>query len=74
MSHFDKYIYKYRSIVNYDIEHSETAYKYLFKALYGRTNKKEYVLQILQHNKCHTSTLTINDIVIDVKEGQKKPK
>lgn len=34
MSYFVKYLYKYGSIVNYDIAYSEVTYKYFFKAFY----------------------------------------
>ncbi len=40
--HFVKCIRDYGSTINYNMAHSEAAHKYLLKAFYGRTNKKEY--------------------------------
>ena len=40
--HFAQYIWDYDSNVNYDTVHSKAAHKYLLKAFYNRTNKKEY--------------------------------
>ena len=37
--------------------HSEAAHKYLFQAFYGKTNKKKYELQILEHNIHHTNVI-----------------
>ena len=45
-SHFVQCIRDYSSPVNYDTAHSETAHKYLLKAFYNKTNKKEYDAQI----------------------------
>ncbi len=59
MTHFIKCIRDYRSVINYDMAYSEAAHKYLLKAFYGRTNKKEYELQILKHNICHTNVIAM---------------
>ena len=47
------------------------AYKYFLKAFYNKTNKKEYDLQIRQHNVCHTNIIAIKDVIIKEK-GRKK--
>ncbi len=46
INNFVQYIRDYGSAVNYDTTYSEAAHKYLLKAFYNRTNKKEYNLQI----------------------------
>ncbi len=43
ISHFIQYIRDYGSVVNYNTAHSKTAYKYLLKAFYNRTNKNKYM-------------------------------
>ncbi len=47
--------------MNYDIAHSKATYKYLLKTFYKRRNKKEYELQIRQHNIWHTNIIIIKD-------------
>ncbi len=59
MTHFVKYIRDYSSAINYDTAHNKTAHKYLLKTFYGRTNKKEYKLQILKHNIRHTNIIAM---------------
>ena len=59
-------------MVNYDTTHSEAAYKYLFKAFYNRTNKKEYDLQIRQHNVRHTNIIAMKDVIIQEKTREKE--
>ena len=46
VTHFAQCIRDYSSAVNYDTAHSKTAHKYLLKAFYNSTNKKEYNAQI----------------------------
>ena len=46
VTHFAQCIRDYGSAVNYDTAHSKTAHKYLLKAFYNSTNKKEYNAQI----------------------------
>ncbi len=46
INHFIQCIRDYGSVVNYDTAHSEAVDKYLLKAFYNRTNKKEYDSQI----------------------------
>ncbi len=57
ISHFVEYIRDYSSAVNYDTAHSEAAHKYLLKAFYNKTNKKEYDSQIWQHNVRHINIM-----------------
>ncbi len=54
-------------MVNYDIAHSKAAHKYLLKAFYYRTNKKEYDSQIRKYNICHTYIIVIKDLIISEK-------
>ena len=44
MTHFVKFIWDYKSAINYDKAYSKTAHKYLLTTFYGWTNKKEYEL------------------------------
>ncbi len=67
MTHLVKCIQNYGSAINYDTAHSEVAYKYLLKIFYGRTNKKEYKLQILKHNIRHTNVIAIQDAILMAK-------
>ncbi len=67
MTYFVKYIRDYGSAINYDIAHSEAAHKYLLKAFYEQTNKKEYELQILKHNIRHTYVIAIQDAILMAK-------
>lgn len=43
---------------------NEAMHKYLLKAFYNKINKKEYDLQICQHNICYTNIIAIKDIII----------
>ena len=47
-------------------------HKYLLKAFYTRTNKKEYNLQIWQGNVRHTHIITIKNIIILEKTREKE--
>ncbi len=67
MTYFVKCIRDYGSAINYDTAHSEAAHKYLLKAFYGRTNKKEYESQILKHNICHTNVIAMQDAILMAK-------
>lgn len=62
----------YGSAVNYDTAHSEAAHKYLLKAFYNRTNKKEYDAQIRQHNVRHTNIIAMKDVIISEKAKEKE--
>ena len=44
--YFVKCIWDNESVINYNTAYSEAAHKYIFKAFYGRINKKEYKSQI----------------------------
>ena len=72
ISYFVYCIWDYDSAVNYDTPHSKTVHKCLLKVFYKRTNKKEYDLQIWQHNICHTNIFTIKDVIIEEKTREKK--
>ena len=72
ISHFIQYIQNYGSAVNYDTAHSEAAHKYLLKAFYNRTNKKEYESQIWQHNVRHTNIIAMKDVIISEKIREKE--
>ncbi len=70
ISHFVQYIQNYGSAVNNDTTHSETVHKYLLKAFYNRTNKKEYYSQSGQHNIRHTNIITMKDVILVVERGR----
>ncbi len=72
ISHFVQCIQDYGSAVNYDTAYSETAHKYLLKAFYNRTNKKEYESQIWQHNVRYTNIIAMKDVIISEKVREKK--
>ena len=72
VTHFAQCIRDYDSVVNYDTAHSEAAYKYLLKAFYNRTNKKEYDAQIWQHNISYTNVIAIKDVIISKKALKKE--
>lgn len=58
-------------MVNYDTAYSKAAYKYLLKTFYNKTNKKEYDLQIRQHNICHIKIIAMKNVIIAAKRGRK---
>ena len=72
ISHFVHYIWDYGNMVNYNIAHSKAVYKYLLKAFYNRIKKKEYDLQIWQHNIRHTNIIAMKDVIIEEKAREKK--
>ena len=49
------------------MEYIEAVYKYLSKAFYGQTNKKEYELQILKHNIRYTNVIAKQAAIIMAK-------
>ena len=71
VTHFAQCIRDYGSAVNYDTAHSKAAHKYLLKAFYNKTNKKEYDAQIRQHNVCHTNVIAMKDVIISKKIQEK---
>ena len=73
ISHFAQCIQNFSSVVNYDTTPSKTAYKYLLKTFYNKTNKKEYDSQIRQHNVHYTNIMTIKDVIAMAKrDGENK--
>ena len=72
ISHFIQYIGDYGSAVNYDITYSKATHKYLLKAFYNKTNKKEYDLQIWKHNVHHTNIIAMKDVIIFEKAREKE--
>ncbi len=56
--------------------HSKVAHKYLLKAFYGRTNKKEYKLQISKHDIYYTNVIAMQDAILMAKvlDGSAKRK
>ena len=72
VTHFAQCIRDYGSAVNYDTAHSKAAHKYLLKAFYNKTNKKEYDAQIRQHNVCHTNVIAMKDVIISKKALKKE--
>ena len=72
MNYFIQYIWDYGSLVNYNIAYSKMAYRYFLKVFYDKTNKKEYKLQIWQHNICHTNIIVMKNLIILKKAKEKK--
>lgn len=72
ITHFVQYIWDYGSAINYNTAHSKVAHKYLLKAFYNKTNKKEYNAQIRQHNVHHTNIIAIKDVIISEKAREKE--
>ncbi len=64
ISHFVQCIQNYDSMVNYDTAHSEVVHKYLLKAFYNRTNRKEYDSQIRRHNVRYTNIIAMKDVIL----------
>ena len=50
-------------MINYNTAYSKAAHKYLLKAFYNRTNKKEYKSQIWKHNMPHTYIIAIKYVI-----------
>ncbi len=71
ISNFVSWIWNYGNAVNYDTAHNEATYKYVLKAFYNRTNKKEYDSQIRQHNVRHTNIIAIKNVILVVEKGGK---
>ena len=72
ISHFVQCIWDYSSAINYNIAHNKAAHKYLLKTFYNRTNKKEYNLQIWQHNIRHTNIIAMKDVIISEKAREEE--
>ena len=72
ISYFVQCIWDYGSAVNYDTAHSKAVHKYLLKAFYNRTHKKEYDSQIWQYNVHYTNITTIKDVIIEKKAREKE--
>ena len=72
ISYFVQFMWDYGSVVNYNTAHNEAAHKYLLKAFYNQTNKKEYKSQIWQHNVPHTNIIAIKDVIISQKASEKE--
>ena len=67
ITHFLYFIRDYSSAINNDTTHSKIVYKYLLKVFYGKTNKKEYKSQILEHNICYTNVIAMQDTILIAK-------
>ncbi len=76
MTYFVQCIRDYGSVINYDRAHNKAAHKYLLKAFYGQTNKKEHKSQILKHNIRYTNVIAIQDAIpmANVLDGSAKRK
>lgn len=57
-------------MVNYDIAYSKAIYKFFHKAFYNKINKKEYNLQIQQHNINNINRIVIEDIIVATERGR----
>lgn len=47
--------------------YSKIVHKYLLKAFYRQTNKKEYKSQILEYNIYYTNVIVIEDVILIAK-------
>lgn len=47
--------------------YSEAAYKYFYKAFYGKINKKKNELQIINYNIRYTNVIALQDTIIIAK-------
>lgn len=72
ISHFVQYIQDYNSAVSYNILYNKIANKYFLKAFQNKINKKEYNLQIWQHNVSYTNIIVIKDMIILKRIREKK--
>ena len=72
ITHFAQCIRDYSSAINYDTAHSKAAHKYLLKAFYNKTNKKEYDAQIWQYNIHHINVIAMKDVIISKKALEKE--
>ena len=72
VTHFAQCIRDYGNAVNYNTAPSKAAHKYLLKAFYNRTKKKEYNSQIWQHNVRHTNVIVMKDVIISKKALEKE--
>lgn len=72
MSYFFWYIRDYSSAINYNTAHSKVSNKYLLKAFYHITNKKEYKSQIWQHNIYYMNIIVMKEVIILEKVREKK--
>lgn len=61
-------------MVNYNIAYSKTVYNYFLKIFYNKTNKKQYNLQIWQHNIQYKNRITIKDVIILAKKSRNNEK
>ena len=63
MTHYVEHIKQFGSADGMDTSHSEAAHRYLVKAFFDRTNKKDgYLDQIAQHNTRRLNSLAMKDI------------
>ena len=67
MTNFVECIWDYGSTINYNIIYSKVVYKYLLKVFYRRINKKEYKLQIFEHNIRHINIIAMQNAILIVK-------
>lgn len=63
-SHFIQYIQNYSSIVHNNIVYKKVAHKYFLKVLDNKIDKKEYNLQIWQHNVYYINIITMKNLII----------
>ncbi|KAI9840208.1 MAG: hypothetical protein M1837_001836 [Sclerophora amabilis] len=72
ITHYVDFIREFGSTDGFDTSHSEAAHRYLVKAFYGRTNKRDdYLEQILKHNTRRLNVLAMEDILT---HGQSVPR
>lgn len=65
ITHYPEFIRRFGGADGSDTSHPEAAHKYLLKAFYGRTNKREgFLTQILHHNTRRTRMQAMEDVLL----------
>ncbi len=65
MTHYASQIQRYNNVDNFNIKHSEIAYKHLIKIFFNCINKWEtFQRQLLHHNTRHLNLLAMKDILL----------
>jgi hypothetical protein len=73
MTHYASQIWRYDSADNFNIKHSEIAYKHLIKIFFDCINKWEtFQRQLLHHNTQHLNLLAMKNILLHKDTRQSK--
>ncbi|MCJ1466076.1 hypothetical protein MMC07_004695 [Pseudocyphellaria aurata] len=73
MSHYSDHVRKFDTTDGYDMAHFEANHKFMLKAFYKRTNKREtFQEQLLWHNKRRIKALAMKDILMAFLHTQRR--